>query len=82
MWLFLFFIILIIVGSYIKIKVGELVWIRGDECNNFVSGYGLVIERNVTSLEDCHMVDVMVLHNGDVYRPMHVSSVGVADYGI
>ena len=68
-------------GSYIKIKVGKLVWIRGDEINNFVSGYGLVIERNVTRLEDCHMVDLVVLHNGDIYRLTKMSKVGTIGYG-
>ncbi len=69
-------------GSYLEINIGELVWIRGDEYNNFISGYGLVVQRNITPLDNCQMVDVIVLHNGLVYRPLHVSRVGTISYGI
>ena len=67
--------------SYLEHNVGDLVWIMGNELNGFVSGYGLVVERKVVKLDDACMVDVFVLHNGDVYRPLRVSKLGVALYG-
>ncbi len=53
----------------------------GNELNGFVSGYGLVVERKVVKLDDACMVDVFVLHNGNVYRPLRVSRLGVVLYG-
>ena len=63
-------------GSYVEICIGELVWVQGDDSNNYVSGFGLVVDRSVVHLEHCYMVDVMVLHNGKVYRPLRVSKLG------
>ena len=76
-WLFLISLILIYVGNYTKLSVGELVWVRGDELNEFVSGFGLVIDKVITHMEHCYMVDVFILHNGMIYRPGNVSQLGV-----
>ncbi len=66
--------------SYLEHNVGDLVWIIGNELNGFVSGYGLVVERKVVKLDGACMVDVFVLHNGNVYRPLKVAGLGVVLY--
>jgi len=65
------------VSYYSKFKIGDMVWVLGDESNDFISGYGLVIERRVVLLDDSYMLDVYVLHDGKVYRPFSISRLGV-----
>jgi len=70
------------VSYYCKFKVGDLVWVLGEESNGFNAGYGLVVERRVTMLEDAYIVDVYVYHEGEIYRPLQISRLGVLRDGI
>lgn len=67
---------------YTKLKVGDLVWVRGEESNGFCAGYGLVVERRVVHLEDAYIVDVFVFHAGTVYRPLQIYQLGILRDGI
>lgn len=65
---------------YNKFKVGDLVWVLGDELNGYRSGYGLVVERRIVMLEDAYMLDIFVLHDGVTYRPLNISRLGVINH--
>ena len=70
------------VSYYTRHKVGDLVWVYGEDSNGFCAGYGLVVERRVTMLEDAYIVDVYVFHSGVVYRPLQISRLGILRDGI
>lgn len=67
---------------YTKFKVGDLVWVAGEESNGFIAGFGLVVERRVTMLDNAYVIDVYVFHEDMVYRPARISRMGVLRDGI